>query len=83
MKSIIEINKLNVSFGNKNILDIKDKININESDVIGIIGENGAGKTTLINAILGELPYEGEIIRRFNIDDIGILFQKMNTTNYS
>ncbi|WP_346961530.1 ABC transporter ATP-binding protein [Clostridium sp.] len=76
MKSIIEINKLNVSFGNKNILDIKDKININESDVIGIIGENGAGKTTLINAILGELPYEGEIIRRFNIDDIGILFQK-------
>lgn len=76
LKSIVEINKLKVSFGNKSILDIKDKININECDVIGIIGENGAGKTTLINAILGELPYEGEIIRRFNINDIGILFQK-------
>ena len=29
--------------------------------IVGIIGANGAGKTTLLNAILGLIPFEGEV----------------------
>jgi len=29
--------------------------------IVGIIGANGAGKTTLLNAVLGLIPFEGEV----------------------
>ncbi len=36
-------------------------LEILEDDFLGIIGPNGGGKTTLIKAIVGALPYEGDI----------------------
>jgi len=34
---------------------------IGERDFLGVIGPNGGGKTTLVKAILGSVPYRGEI----------------------
>lgn len=34
---------------------------ISEGDFLGVIGPNGGGKTTLVKAILGSVPYTGEI----------------------
>lgn len=38
-------------------------LNICSDDFLGIIGPNGGGKTTLVKAILGTVPYQGEIVR--------------------
>src|SRR6266705_1791238 len=34
---------------------------VEEGRVLGLIGPNGAGKTTALNAILGLIPYQGEL----------------------
>ena len=50
MGNILKIEKLSISYGNKEIL--KDiNITINEGEFVGIIGPNGTGKSTLIKAI--------------------------------
>ena len=37
-------------------------LQLTQGEIIGLFGENGAGKTTLIKAILGYLPFQGEIL---------------------
>lgn len=58
---------------------------INEGDYIGIVGPNGSGKTTLLKAILGLIPFEGNITyqeKKFSEflqqKHIGYLPQKMS-----
>ena len=36
-------------------------LGIEHDDFLGVIGPNGGGKTTLIKAVLGMVPYRGEI----------------------
>lgn len=36
-------------------------LRIDEGRILGLIGPNGAGKTTALDAILGLIPYEGEL----------------------
>jgi ABC-2 type transport system ATP-binding protein len=36
-------------------------LRVEEGRILGIIGPNGAGKTTALNAILGLIPYQGEL----------------------
>ena len=36
-------------------------LEIGDKDFLGVIGPNGGGKTTLVKAILGAVPYTGEI----------------------
>lgn len=56
----IKINHLGVTIGDQEIL--KDiNLHIHCGSMTAVIGKNGAGKSTLIRAILGELPYTGEI----------------------
>lgn len=63
---ILTVKNLNVIIDGGQVL--KDiSFNVNEGDVLAIIGPNGAGKTTLFKALLGLLPYEGEIIWKQNI----------------
>ena len=71
---ILEIKKMSVSYNNIEVLNIKS-LEVEEGDIVGIIGENGAGKTTFINAILNEVKYKGEVVRKFNENDIGVQFQ--------
>ncbi|HJM28914.1 MAG: branched-chain amino acid ABC transporter permease/ATP-binding protein [Acidimicrobiales bacterium] len=51
---------VSVRFGGR--LAVTDvSINVQQGEIVGLIGTNGAGKTTLMNAISGFVPADGEI----------------------
>src|SRR5215472_17485675 len=56
----IEARGLRKIFGATVALDGVD-LHVEEGRILGLIGPNGAGKTTALNAILGLIPYEGEL----------------------
>jgi len=51
---------LNVSYGIEKILS-EINLHVHCGELTVIIGPNGGGKTTLLKAILGEIPFEGEL----------------------
>ena len=64
--TMLEIKSLNTYYGESHILRDVD-ININQGEMICLIGRNGVGKTTLLKSLIGLLaPRRGEII--FNGD---------------
>lgn len=56
----IEARGLRKTFGTTIALDGVD-LRVEEGRILGIVGPNGAGKTTALNAILGLIPYQGEL----------------------
>jgi ABC-2 type transport system ATP-binding protein len=56
----IEARSLRKTFGTTVALDGVD-LRVEEGRIVGLIGPNGAGKTTALNAILGLIPYQGEL----------------------
>jgi ABC-2 type transport system ATP-binding protein len=58
--TVIEARGLRKSFGTTIALDGID-LRIEEGRILGLIGPNGAGKSTALNAILGLIPYQGEL----------------------
>ena len=72
---LLEINNLNKSFDNKEIL--KDiNLSIQRGKIIGLLGKNGVGKTTLIKLINDLLtPTSGEIL--INGQKIGVETKKV------
>ena len=72
---LLEINNLNKSFDNKEIL--KDiNLSIQHGKIIGLLGKNGVGKTTLIKLINDLLtPTSGEIL--INGQKIGVETKKV------
>src|SRR5499427_4984982 len=56
----IEARGLRKVFGSTVALDHTD-LRLEEGRILGLIGPNGAGKTTALNAILGLIPYEGQL----------------------
>ena len=56
----IEARGLRKEFGTTVALDGID-LRVDEGRILGLIGPNGAGKTTALNAILGLLPYQGQL----------------------
>ena len=56
----IEAHGLRKAFGATIALDGVD-LRVEEGRILGLIGPNGAGKTTALNAILGLVPYQGEL----------------------
>jgi len=57
----IEARGLRKVFGTTVALDRID-LRVEEGRILGLIGPNGAGKTTALNAILGLIPYEGQLL---------------------
>ncbi|WP_300410911.1 ATP-binding cassette domain-containing protein [Lagierella sp.] len=58
-KKTLSINKLSVAYKDKVVLD---NINLELGlKCYGLMGKSGSGKSTFIKAILGLIPYEGEI----------------------
>jgi ABC-2 type transport system ATP-binding protein len=58
--NVIEARGLRKSYGKAIALNGVD-LQIPEGRIVGLIGPNGAGKSTALNAILGLIPYEGEL----------------------
>ena len=58
--SVIEARGLRKVFGKTVALD-GVSLRVEEGRILGLIGPNGAGKTTALDAILGLIPYEGEL----------------------
>lgn len=56
----IEARGLRKVFGSVIALDGVD-LRVEEGRILGLIGPNGAGKTTGLHAILGLIPYQGEL----------------------
>jgi ABC-2 type transport system ATP-binding protein len=56
----IEAHGLRKAFGTTVAVDGID-LRVEEGRILGLIGPNGAGKTTALNAILGLIPYEGDL----------------------
>jgi ABC-2 type transport system ATP-binding protein len=56
----IEAHGLRKAFGTTIALDGID-LQVEEGRILGLIGPNGAGKTTALNAILGLIPYQGQL----------------------
>lgn len=56
----IEARGLRKVYGSTVALDSID-LRVQEGRILGLIGPNGAGKTTALNAILGLIPYQGEL----------------------
>jgi ABC-2 type transport system ATP-binding protein len=56
----IEARGLRKAYGPTVALDSLD-LRVEEGRILGLIGPNGAGKSTALNAILGLIPYEGQL----------------------
>jgi ABC-2 type transport system ATP-binding protein len=56
----IEARGLRKAYGATVALDGVD-LRVEEGRILGLIGPNGAGKSTALNAILGLVPYQGEL----------------------
>ena len=61
-RSIISLKNISLSFGNRKILD-NVSFEIDEGQILGMLGPNGVGKSTIFNLITGLIkPDFGEII---------------------
>jgi ABC-2 type transport system ATP-binding protein len=58
--NVVEARGLRKSFAKTVALDGVD-IRLQEGRILGLIGPNGAGKSTALHAILGLVPYQGEL----------------------
>jgi ABC-2 type transport system ATP-binding protein len=56
----IQAHGLKKTFGATVALDGLD-LTVEEGRILGLIGPNGAGKSTLLNAVLGLIPFEGDL----------------------
>jgi ABC-2 type transport system ATP-binding protein len=64
---ILEIDNVSRGYGGKDVLS-RISFNVEQGEVIGLLGRNGAGKTTLIRLVMGMLaPREGAV-RVFGMD---------------
>jgi ABC-2 type transport system ATP-binding protein len=56
----IQAHGLKKAFGATVALDGLD-LTVEEGRILGLIGPNGAGKSTLLNAVLGLIPFDGDL----------------------
>jgi len=60
MPILLTVKNLNVKLAGQKILK-NLSFQVNQGEILTILGANGAGKTVLLKTLLGFLPYEGEI----------------------
>ena len=75
---MLSLNKINVDIGPVGILK-NASLNLNQGEMIGLIGRNGAGKTTLLKTIMGILKTKSGEISFENEDLIKLSFRKKSS----
>jgi len=60
MSELLSVRNLNVKFGERTVLQDFDFV-VEKGSVLAVIGPNGSGKTVLLKALLGIIPYSGEV----------------------
>lgn len=58
---MLEVRNLNVNFKNQKVLQ-GFNLNIENGEIVGILGKNGAGKTTFFESLFRNVKFSGEII---------------------
>ncbi|PIQ69344.1 MAG: ABC transporter ATP-binding protein [Candidatus Tagabacteria bacterium CG_4_10_14_0_2_um_filter_40_13] len=77
-ETILSVKNLTVDFNEHAILsDVS--FDVKKGEILVVIGPNGAGKTVLFKALLGLIPYRGEIKWQNNVR-IGYVPQRFNTS---
>ncbi|RJP69178.1 MAG: metal ABC transporter ATP-binding protein [Candidatus Abyssobacteria bacterium SURF_17] len=79
---ILEIRNLTVRY-NEHVILNELNFYVNTGEIVAIIGPNGSGKTTLLKAILGLIPYKGEVRifggpPRLALKEIGYVPQRLD-----
>ena len=70
-KSLVELKNISITFGKRQILD-KISFNINQGEILGMLGPNGVGKSTIFHLITGLIK-----------PDYGYVnFEVIDATNY-
>ncbi len=62
---VVEIENLVKRYGDKVAVD-HFSLNVNEGEILGLLGPNGSGKTTTINCLLSLLKYDKGIVTIFD-----------------
>ncbi len=60
MKTILEVKNLTIEVGQEKIINGLS-FSLDEGDILTILGPNGVGKSMLTKALLGLVPYQGQI----------------------
>ena len=61
-KPVIKLENISLSFKNRSILE-NISFNLNQGQILGLLGPNGVGKSTIFNIITGLLkPNHGSIV---------------------
>ena len=66
---VLEVNDLSVTytdstvFGKKTVFKALDGVSfhLEQGEILGLVGESGCGKSTLAKAVLGMIPYSGQV----------------------
>lgn len=75
---IVEVRHLSVHRGGQRLLDDVN-FSVERGQIHALVGHNGAGKSTLIQALLGALPFDGEIALHFAAEGrIGYVPQRLH-----
>ena len=61
LKKYIDVHHLQVRFHKQVILE-NISFSLQKGAVAAVIGPNGSGKTTLLKALLGLIPYQGQVL---------------------
>ena len=60
--SILQARRVTKMFGGLAAVSLVN-FDLQEGEILGLIGPNGSGKTTLVNVITGSLPYsDGDVV---------------------
>src|SRR3989344_3767847 len=77
---ILTVKNLTVKFPNLTALK-NISFTLKRGDFFAIIGPNGSGKSVLVKTLLGNIPYEGEILWQPNLT-FGYVPQKVDLDRY-
>ena len=74
MSALLSVTDAHIAYGKVEAVRAVS-LDVNDNEIVTIIGANGAGKTTLLNAVMGVLPLKGSVsfagadITRLDIED--------------